>query len=251
MNVHRTVILLLIVFLISACGSSLSLKKEEDAVIHFRLGRVHFNEGNYTTALEELTKAVELAPNNPEYRHLLGLTYFKGKRMYNEAIVHFKEAVKQKPNFSEAHMNLGAVYLELKSWDMAIPHFEATLEDIFYRTPEGAYNNLGWAYYNKGEFQKALENYKKAVEINPRFAMAFNNMGMTYDRAENAEKAVSAFKTAIGLVPDFLEAHYNLGLVLARQKDKEGALKAFERVIEIAPGSEKARSARQFIELIR
>jgi tetratricopeptide (TPR) repeat protein len=251
MNVQRTAILFLLFLAAASCATGLSQKNREDASIHYRLGEVHFNERNYTSALKELTRAVELDPKNPDYHHLLGLTYFIGKRMYNEAIAHFKEAIRLKPGFSEAHMNLGAVYLELKSWDTAIPHFEAALEDIFYRTPEWAYNNLGWAYYNKGDYRNALVNYKKAVEINQRFAMAFNNMGLTYDRTENTEEAVNAFKTAIALVPDFLDAHYNLGVVLVRHKDKAGALKAFERVVEIAPGSDKARSAREYIELIR
>jgi tetratricopeptide (TPR) repeat protein len=251
MNCLRTAILSILFLAITSCGATLPKQNKEEADIHYRLGEVHFNERDYPAALEELTRAVELAHDNPDYHHLLGLAYFIGKRMYNEAIVHFKEAIRLKPDFPEAHMNLGAVYLELKSWDLAIPHFEAVLENVFYRTPEWAYNNLGWAYYNKAQYPKALQNYKKAVEINPRFAMAYNNMGLTYDRMGNAEEAIKAFKTSVGLVPDFLEGHYNLGLVLVRNKDKAGALKAFERVLEIAPASDEARSAREYIELIR
>jgi tetratricopeptide (TPR) repeat protein len=65
------------------------------------------------------------------------------------------------------------------------------------------------------------------------------------------EEAIKSYKKAIGLFPGFLDANYNLGLALARQKDTEGALKAFERVVELAPESDKARSAREYMDLIK
>lgn len=251
MNLKRTLVLLLVVLFSVSCGASLSQKKKEEASIHYRTGRVYFSEGKYTTALQELVRAVEIEPENAQYQRLLGLTYFVGKKMYDKAIFHLKQAVTLRPGFSEAHMNLGAVYLELKSWDMAIAHFKAALRDIFYKRPEWAYNNLGWAYYQKGQHRTAMLSYKKAVETNPRFAMAYNNMGLVHVKLDADEEAVKAFKTAIELVPDFPEPHYNLGVLLIRQKDKAGALKEFETVVELAPGSEKARSAQEYIELIR
>jgi tetratricopeptide (TPR) repeat protein len=251
MNLKRTLVLLLVVLLSVSCGASLSQKKKEKASIHYRTGRVYFSEDNYMEALKELTKAVELDPKNPRYQRLLGLTYFVGKKMYDKAIFHLRKAVTLRPGFSEAHMNLGAVYLELENWDMAIPHFKAALRDIFYRRPEWAYNNLGWAYYNKGQYRTSLLHYKKAVEVNPKFAMAYNNMGLTLTKLGETDEAVKSFETAAELVPDFPEPHYNLGILLMRKKDKAGALKAFERVVELAPRSEKARSAKEYIELIR
>jgi Flp pilus assembly protein TadD len=134
MNVKRAAILLLVVLLSASCGHTLSEKKKEQASVHYRTGRVYFSEGNYTEALKELTKAVELDPENPRYQRLLGLTYFVGKKMYDEATVHLRKAVTLRPGFSEAHMNLGAVYLELENWDMAI---QGPIQNVSFTLQEG------------------------------------------------------------------------------------------------------------------
>ncbi len=61
-----------------------------------------------------------------------------------------------------------------------------------------AYNNRGRAYYGKGQYDQAISDYNKAIEINPKHAMAYNNRGVAcyfkgeYDEAwEDVHKAKS------------------------------------------------------------
>ena len=253
MKIQRFAIVLFLVFVVAGCGADKERKKkdQETAKIHFQLAEVQFTEGKFNGSLKESLYAVELDPENPIYHHLVALNYFFGKRMYDRAEVHFKEALKLKSDFSEAHMNFGAMRLEQKDWKGAIPHFNAVLEDIFYNFPERAHNNLGWAYYNSGELEKALVEYGKAVAINSRLAMTYNNIGIVYYRMEKMALSEEALRKAVAIDPNFAEAHFQLGLTLSKKKEKDGALEAFKKVIDIAPRSDFAKSAKEYIDLIK
>lgn len=232
-----------------SCGPTLAQRKD-DADIHYRLGTVYFNEGKFTDSLKELTKAVEVYPDDPAYHNMLGLAYF-AREMNAEAIKEMKKAISLDPKLSDAHVNLAMIYLVEQKWDDAIRESREALKNIFYRTPEYAHLNIGWGYYYKGEYPKALENFKKAVELNPNYEKAYYGMGLTLEKTNNLKDAADAYEKAVKSYPNYIDAQFSLGVVLIKQKDKTRAMKAFEKVIELAPESDKAQSARDYINLIK
>ncbi len=72
------------------------------------------------------------------------------------------------------------------------------------------YNNLGMAYYDKGELEKSIEYYKKSVRLNPRYAEAYNNLGVSYMGEGRPVEAIRYFKKAISLKRDYISAYSNL-----------------------------------------
>ena len=238
--------IILLVTVFTGCAAS-NKSRKEDADIHYRLGIVHYNGGNITDALKELTAAVETYHDNAEFHNALGLAYF-AKGMNDDAIKHLKEAAKINEKFSDAHTNLSAVYLEKKEWDLAIAETRIAIADIFYATPEFAYFNMGRAFYEKADYIKAEESYKKAI---PKYAFAYYNLGLTYMKMNRDKGAADMFGLVIKNVPNYADAHYNLGLVLVKLKDKKGALNAFQEVIKLAPDSGMAMSAKGYMELLK
>ena len=241
--------ILLFVAIFTGCAAS-NKNLKEDADIHYRLGIVHFNGGNIPDALKELTAAVEIYHDDAAFHNALGLAYF-AKGMNDDAIKHLKEAAKINEKFSDAHTNLSAVYLEKKEWDLAIAETRVAVDDIFYATPEFAYFNMGRAFYEKADYIKAEESYKKAIEVNPKYALAYYNLGLTYMKMNKDKGAADMFGLAIKNVPNYVDAHYNLGLVLVKLKDKKGALNAFQEVIKLAPDSGMAMSAKGYMDLLK
>ncbi|MBK8041314.1 MAG: tetratricopeptide repeat protein [Haliscomenobacter sp.] len=57
-----------------------------------------------------------------------------------------------------------------------------------------AFNNMGNAFYAKGEHDKAIECYQKAVGIKPDFHQAFINMGSAYDDLGDKDKAIECYQ---------------------------------------------------------
>ncbi len=247
---YKKYIIFALAFLVLAgCGASVEKIKEE-AAIHYRMGVVHLNDGKFTDALEELTTAVDLYRKEPSYYNALGLAYF-AKGMNRDAKGNMEKAIRLNPGFSEAHVNLAAVYLVEHDWDMAISESKEALKNIFYRTPELAYFNIGLGYHNKGEYEVAFENFGKAVEHNPNYSLAYYNMGITLGEMNRFKASIVAYEKAIKFSPGYIDAHFSMGQALVKNKEKRRALKAFKKVIEIAPESAQARSAREYIDLIR
>ncbi|VVH65117.1 hypothetical protein BSPLISOX_1975, partial [uncultured Gammaproteobacteria bacterium] len=91
--------------------------------------------------------------------------------------------------------------------------------------------------YHKGEFKKAIEAYKKAIEIKPD-EDTYYNMGLAYtmlNEKVSFEEAVKAYKKAIGINSDKDEAYYNMGGVYTMLNKFEKAIKAYKEAIEINP----------------
>ena len=64
-----------------------------------------------------------------------------------------------------------------------------------------AYNNRGDAYDNKGQTERAITDYGKAIEINPRFAMAYNNRAYAYEKKKLRDKAIADYRAALEINP--------------------------------------------------
>lgn len=231
------------------CAGSKADRKE-DADIHYKLGVVHLNERNIPEALKELMTAVEKYPDEASYHNALGLAYF-AKGLHDDAIKHFKKAIRIDPKFSDASTNLSAVYIEKKEWDAAIAAAQIALANILYTTPELAYFNIGRAFYEKTDYVKAEESFKKAIRSNSTYSQAYNSLGLTYMRMDKDKEAADTFRLVIKNAPNYADAHYNLGLVLIKIKDKKGAANAFQEVMKLVPDSEMARSAKGYIDLLK
>lgn len=244
----RTIFAASILAGLTACGPTLAQKKDE-AGIHYRLGVVHLNERKLADALKELTLAIETYPDDPSYHDALGWAYFQ-KGMNKEALASFNKALSIDGDYSEAHVKKAAVYMFEQRWTEAIESSQAALKNIFYRTPEFAWFNMGWSYYNMGDYQKALESYNKAVGANPSYARAWYSMGLAYEKLGKTKEAVQSYEKAVAAAPGYLDAWFSMGMALVKAKDKPAAIKALEKVIEIAPSSDKAQSAREYIGLI-
>ncbi|MCK5655169.1 MAG: tetratricopeptide repeat protein [Candidatus Aureabacteria bacterium] len=106
-------------------------------ILHFKLGNIYFNTGEFDKAIAEF----QLAVKNPQRRissmNKLGLC-FKAKKMYDMAINQFKKAIQSLREMDttkkEVIYNLGNVYEEMKEWDKAIEQYKKIYEvDINYR----------------------------------------------------------------------------------------------------------------------
>jgi Tfp pilus assembly protein PilF len=118
---------------------------------------------------------------------------------YEEAIRHFKEAVRICPDYSPARNNICAALLTQKKYDEAISCLtEALQEKNDWTEMHMMYNNLGAAYEGKGNLALAEINYKKALTLKPDFKPARSNLTRVLAKhgAAAAEKR-DEFKTSI------------------------------------------------------
>jgi type IV pilus assembly protein PilF len=234
--------------LFTGCGpGQLDIQR---AGVHHGLGYNYLQHGDPTSALREFLEAEKLNPKDAQIQYALGMA-LNAKGRYLEALEHYKQALVLDPKFTEAHNALGATYLELGKWDDAIQEFNLVLKDILYLTPFYVLNNIGWAYYKKGDLPRAIENYRSALGMKPDFGLAQYNLGWAYRDNKQPDLAIAAFSQATFLVPNFLDAHFQLAKLYFDTGKKKEAQKSFEEVVRLSPQSESARLARQYLELLK
>ncbi len=131
----------------------------------------------------------------------------------------FREALEIKPDFGNAMIGLGRVYLNYGKEDIAIQMFQKALDNDPF-LPDFAYGNLGVIYERRGELDKALYCYKKASEVAPEATGSLINIGQVYLDMEKPDTAAIYFKQAIENISD-MEVAYRGSMIFARRVHPE------------------------------
>jgi len=106
--------------------------------------------------------------------------------------------------------------------------------------------NLGAAWYEKGDYVKAVEYYKEAIRLNQDCAEAINNLGVIYSKQGNLDIAMDCYQKATRIDPNYAEAFSNIGVVFYKQGYLQKAIELFERAIEKDSNCDKAHSNKIF-----
>ena len=99
-----------------------------------------------------------------------------------------------------------------------------------------AWTQLGNAYFDAQQYEKAISAYRKSLELNPNNANVWTDMGVMYRRAGNPEEAIKAFDQAIAVDPKHEVSRMNKGIVMLHDlNDFDGAIQAWEGLLEVNP----------------
>ena len=126
---------------------------------------------------------------------------------YENAIMHYTEAIISKPDFTAAYNNRGNVYSRIGKFQNAIEDFNKAIEI----QPDGdyAYYNRGVTYGHIGDYNRAIEDYDKAIEIQPDLAEPYCNRGEALLHLNEMEKAKADLITAKEMGVDIVAAFRN------------------------------------------
>ena len=179
------------------------------------------------------THALEVTTENwPVHRSLAAVLADDGR--LDEAIVHFNESLRLRPDFAESHMGLGAALADQGKIEEAVPHYREALR--LKRSLKEAHNNLANALWSQGKLEEAISHYSEALRLDPAYAEAHNGLGAALDDQGKVEEAIAHYTDALRLKPNNAEAYNNLGAAFAKQGKIDEALREFERALRINPG---------------
>jgi type IV pilus assembly protein PilF len=246
---QRLCLVLALLVSVGGCASDTAQRKR-DAERTMNEGYLALSGGNPTLALELLLKAEKQDPENPYIRYNLGMAYL-AKDAERQGEQEFKEAIRLKPDYSEAYNTLGVIYLRRGQTEPAIQCFEKALHNILYANPAHAHYNLGRAYLVRKEYDKAREEFERAVNLVPDFAIAYTSLGDVYVELGRNADAKRSYKRAIEFAPNDAEAYLNLGKLLAGTGERADARKMLNEVIRLAPDSPGAAEAQKLLNAMR
>jgi len=153
------------------------------------LGRAYHATGRYEDAAEAYEHAVELAPQNLDYRSTYGLILGQAGHLQTGLAELLK--VTSSPGYKDAAgwTNLGWVYRNLKRPRDSIAAYQKALE--LDPKEEQAALGLGWAYSNTKDYDRAIAAYSKAIQIDPKEAGPDANVGIAWGYFFKAVKSAS------------------------------------------------------------
>jgi tetratricopeptide (TPR) repeat protein len=183
--------LLLVMLSAVACGSPepSAVPAPESADEYVERAESFIEEGLYPEAIDDLSAALEMEPENAE-------TYFlRGRAHYNYAIQLSLDLTGQPPESVPFLPDEVAEEMEL-----AVGDYDAAIElDPQYAK---AYNNRGNAYASLGNLEQALADYDRALELDESLDLTYFNRGVINYQLQNYEEAIADLEKYLELVPD-------------------------------------------------
>ena len=125
--------------------------------------------------------------------------------------------------------------------DRAIEHFRKSVEIEPDYPP--FYNDLGNALARRGRLDEAIENYRRALALNPRLSLVQFNLGSALALQGHLREAEQHLEEALRIKPDYAEAYNNLGKVLAAEGYIDKAIYLFRQAAQIKPDFAEAHQS--------
>ena len=179
------------------------------------LGSLLAQEGRLDEAIEHFRRALRYKPGYPEAHFFLGHTFDQQGRL-EEAAVEYQSALRFKPMQEQTHIFLAITLAKQKKLEEAVSHYLAALK----LNPDSAvaHNNLARIYHTLGQFDAAVEHYNRALRVNPALAIAHNNLGILLIQRGSLVDGEKHLREALRLKPENPETEFNLALLLNQQK---------------------------------
>jgi tetratricopeptide (TPR) repeat protein len=170
-------------------------------------------------------------------------------RKKEEAIVAFREAIRLKPDYVDAHSALGSELLMQGKLEEAIVEIREAIRLKPGRpgTTAGLYSILCDALVSQGKPEEAIAPYREAIRLMPDGKYAHCGLGSVLYRQGKLKEAIAALRAAIKIDPNYHNAHYYLGSALAKLGKDQEAIAEFQEAIRIKPEGTIAHTNMAFV----
>ena len=188
------------------------------------LALTYYEAGLFDKALQPLQKAIALNAQNPSAHSMLGKTYFS-LREYEKAAAELKAALDFGSDDFDTSFTLAIAYLQQRQFTDARQVFDSMLQHLGDR-PE-LHVVIGRALRVAGRLPEAIDEFKKAIALNPSLPRVHDNLALAYLMNEGVSRLADAereFKTELLTNPDEYFANYYLGIVYIFQRKWEVAI---------------------------
>jgi tetratricopeptide (TPR) repeat protein len=182
---------------------------------------------------KKVAAAACLAADDAEFQHQEGERLRRQGRL-PEAVAAQRTALRLRPDYAQAHMDLSVALLEQGQ----LPEAEEAAREALRLRPEYAHAqcNLGNVLARRGKLAEAETAFREALRLKPDLAVAYCNLGaMLCDRAHDYAGALAAFREALRLKPTEAAYHYNVGNVLSKQGKTAEAEAAYRKALRLKP----------------
>lgn len=183
-------------------------KNREDPEVLRWVGRCHSKMKNQAEAIPYLQKAIEIEPKHKDqYAYLAGCFY--NLKQLDKAVRTWEERIRYFPHDYRGYYNLG--------WKLAGKNDPKAIENLKIAVelnPEltNAYKLLGESLARTGQMDEAVKIFKQGLETDYRHDNLLNSLGYTYYLKKEYGRAIATYGRALAVNPEFALCHYNQAL---------------------------------------
>jgi len=160
------------------------------------------------------------------------LNLFNSKKL-DEAEIKCIELLNFNPNNLILLNIYGTILFKKNSYEKAINQFKKIIKiDPKYSQ---AHYNIGTIFFNLSKFREAVDYFNSAIVINKEFFEAYFNLAECYRNLDIVDEAIINFKRCLKYKPNDFEIYNNLGLVYQKTNQFDYALNNFKKALEINP----------------
>jgi protein O-GlcNAc transferase len=208
------------------------LAEPKNADARHLLGMALFREGKFDQSIEEVQRAVELAPGRSLFRRNLGAV-LAGAGRYADAVAAIQSALLLGSNFPEAWNNLAIALEAIGRLDEAIDAADRAIR----LRPEfaDAHSNRGNSLLKSGRYDEAVAAYHKALQLQPLLPKTYHNLSYALRALGRGADAIAAARHAIELQPNYAEAYDALGGQLQAEKLFDESFVAYRKALQLRP----------------
>ena len=149
------------------------------------------------------------------------------------------EIIKLKENIEKDYRNikslndLGVIYLKLGKHDQAIDQFKKALEiDPHYTVGPFLFGDI---YTDAKNYQEKINDFKDVIKTNLEYARAYNYLGLTYLKQKNYSAAKNSLLESIRVNPKYAKANNNLGVLYEEMGNTAKAIESYRLAQRIDP----------------
>jgi tetratricopeptide (TPR) repeat protein len=178
---------------------------------------------------ESYRRALQLRPDYPEAHNNLGVV-LRLNGDHEGAAVHYREALRLRPDYPEAHYNYAHLLEAVGSAAGAADHYRQALAS----RPEYVQAHHAYAALLRArrEWGEAEVHYRDALRLRPDYPEAHNDLAVLLEDQERVDEAAEHYRQALRLRPGYAEAHYNFALLLEGTGDIDRAEEHYEQAIQ-------------------
>ena len=207
--------------------------------------KLYLQENQPERAKEQLEKALETTPENPEIHFMLGKIYgTEGNYQAMAAALDrslelsskFSEEIAQQRKYywvQEYNRGIQLTQLDLPDYAAVREAFQAAT--IIDPGEVLAWRNLAFAQYRLEDMDAAIQTYRRIIEIAPGDTAVYSNLAAVCLQERRFEEAVDALTRMIELNPQDAKSHVNLGIAHEQLDQPTEAEAAYRRAVELDP----------------
>lgn len=215
--------------------------EEQNAQVLNVRGYQYLLKGDCEEAIVCFVEALHLTPSNPVILNNLGNALLKLNR-YKEARDNYQKAIAARPDYLKPYCNLALLYQLTNQTHEAIAAYRFYLS----KAPDDgeAQHNLGLLCMNAGLREEAAAAFEAAARsLQPDSAESATNLGVGYFFRGEPDRSVELFERALAFDETYVQARYHLGVAYLHQARCQESIAMLEQVVAVAPDYPQAKSA--------